>query len=99
MIKIGLGVALFAALSFVSAPPSYAACKWVWNCSNGPCKHVPVCDSPVDIVPPEPAGIPPIAPPSVRPIERPTVPPVGARSCHKEYIVEDGKASWKTICR
>jgi hypothetical protein len=91
-------VVTVAALGAV-ATSALAACRWTWDCTSGQCRQVPICDSPIDIVPPRPPGIPPIAPPSIRPIQSPIVPPVGTGSCSKQYLCQQGTCDWKTVCR
>jgi hypothetical protein len=86
-------------LMLLGSSPSYAACKWVWDCSGGACSHVPVCQSPTDIVPPEPPDLPPIAPPTIEPLDTPSLPPVGTQTCANRYICEAGQCAWREVCR
>lgn len=94
-------LSLMALAFFLFAPLSAdAKCRWTFDCSNGPCKQVPICDSTLDIVPPKPPRVAPIAPPSIKPIDRPRVPPVGTTSCTNRYLCNDyGHCSWQNVCR
>lgn len=75
-------------------------CVWTWDCSSGTCRQVPLCDSTLDIPPPQPPSIPPIAPPSIPPVEVPTIPPIGTDSCGQKYICDDsGNCAWQTVCQ
>jgi hypothetical protein len=78
-----LAFVLLAGLFLIGPSPSYAACKWVWDCSGGgQCQHKPVCQSPIDIVPPEPPGVPPVSGfRPIKPIDTPDLPPIGTRAC------------------
>jgi hypothetical protein len=103
MLRLALAFVLLAGLLLIGPSPSYAACKWVWDCSNlgGECQHKPVCQSPIDIVPAEPPGLPPIAPARpIKPIETPGLPPPGAQSCQQRYICEAaGQCAWRRVCQ
>ena len=87
---------LLAAL--VATPAAAQNCTWVWDCTSGQCRQVPVCRSPLDIPPPRPPEIRPIAPPTIRPIPVPGIPPVGTKVCAPRYICTGGQCVWRTVC-
>jgi hypothetical protein len=79
---------------------AHAACQWEWVCNeNGRCRNIPVCDSTLDIVPPQSPSIPPIAPPSIRPIQPPTLLPLGTSRCTQVQKRDAfGNWHWETVC-
>lgn len=91
----------FVFLQIFIAGSAGAACRWEWLCdAAGNCVHKPVCDSPLDIPPPEPPSVPPVPPPSVRPIQSPTIPPVGTHKCRDVRRCDSqGKCIWQTVCQ
>jgi hypothetical protein len=101
MLRLVLAFVALTGLLLIGPSPSYAACKWVWDCSgDGGCRHKPVCQSSIDIVPPEPPDLPPIAPiRPVKPLETPGLPPLGARTCQQRYICDGGQCAWRRVCQ
>jgi hypothetical protein len=101
MLRLVLAFAALAGLLLIGPSPSYAACKWVWDCSgDGPCRHKPVCQSSIDIVPPEPPELPPVAPlRPIKPLDTPSLPPLGAHSCQQRYICDGGQCAWRRVCQ
>lgn len=102
MLRIALAFVVLTGLLLIGPSQSYAACKWVWDCSgDGPCRHKPVCQSSVDLVPPEPPDVPPFKP--IRPIKPPDTPyptPLGAQSCQQRYICDNsGQCAWRKVCQ
>jgi hypothetical protein len=102
MLRFALAFVLVASLFLIGPNRSYAACKWVWDCSgDGPCRHKPVCQSSVDLVPPEPPDLPPLKP--IRPVKPPETfdpPPVGATICQQRYVCDGtGQCAWRRICQ
>lgn len=84
----------------IAATASHAACKWVYDCSSGQCKQVPICTNTFDQVPVKPLSVPPIVPPSITPIMPPTVPPVGTQACHPMRVCNpQGQCSWQQVCQ
>lgn len=76
-----------------------ASCAWVWDCTGGTCRQVPICDTPMAIPGPRPPGVPPIAPPTLTPIPEPVLPPLGTRSCAPRHICTSrGVCQWQTVC-
>ena len=74
-------------------------CQWVWNCTNGPCKHVPLCDHTYDVVPPEPMELPPVAPLDTGSLPAPPYPPAGREMCAPKRICDTaGNCTWQTRC-
>lgn len=97
MKKVVILLFIFIILLFLT--PLFAKCVWEWDCSIGTCEHVPVCDSPTDIVPPEPPEVPPIAPTSIKPPKPPYIPPPGTEKCEQQYLCDNyGKCSWQEMC-
>jgi hypothetical protein len=78
-----------------------ASCVWRFDCTNGPCRQVAVCEGPNDWVTagPPPPRVPPIPTPTVRPVPVPMTPPVGATSCAPRYFCGIGGCRWQTVCR
>ena len=72
---------LFVGLLGSLSQAASASCVWTWDCTHGPCRQIPLCDSTLDIPPPRPPQVAPIAPPSIPPIGVPMVPPIGTQSC------------------
>lgn len=100
MRRLILALVVLAGVFALRPPAAYAECRWVWDCSGGACKHVPVCQHPGDFVPIEPVELPPIAPATVKPMEPPGMPPPGASTCAKRYICDDkGACAWRDICK
>jgi hypothetical protein len=101
MLRLALAFISMVALFLIGPSPSFAACKWVWDCSgDGPCQHKPVCQSNLDIVPPEPPGLPPITPVRpFKPLDSPDPPPLGARTCQQRYICDGGQCAWRRVCQ
>jgi hypothetical protein len=93
-------VILAGALWLLVPTPGGAACTWEWLCDGaGNCSHQPLCDSSIDIVPPEPPSIRPIAPPSIKPINPPRVPPIGATECEMAQVCDSyGDCRWQQVC-
>ena len=88
-----------AALALASAP-AHAACTWEWLCNGeGACKHMPVCDSVLEVPPPRPESRPPAVPPlSMRPF-RIAGQSRSALAC--EHIMRQGKSGrwyWHEAC-
>ncbi|HEY4032015.1 MAG TPA: hypothetical protein VGM25_16835 [Caulobacteraceae bacterium] len=101
MLRRILAFLALAGLFLIGPSPSYAACKWVWDCSGeGPCQHKPVCQSSIDIVPPEPPDVPPVTPMRpIKPIVPPRIPPPGAQTCEQRYICSGGgQCAWRRVC-
>ncbi len=84
----------------VVANPAAASCTWEWICDeSGDCANVPICDSTINIVPPQPPSITPIVPPSVRPVERLNIPPIGTDNCTQVRRQDAyGNWVWDTVC-
>jgi hypothetical protein len=104
MLRVALAFVVLAGLFLIGPSRSYAACTWIWDCSDGggQCQHKPVCQSSLDIVPPEPPGQPPIAPMRpIKPLDAPNVPPPGARICQQRYICDGGagQCAWRRVCQ
>jgi len=97
--RVALPVILIA---FVLAAPlsARAGCRWEWICDEGSnCSHQPICDSSIDIVPPEPPSLQPIVPPSIKPIQPPTLPPIGTEKCELVRRCDSqGNCVWDNIC-
>ncbi len=90
---------LVAALLSMAAAPASAACTWEWLCNGeGNCKHMPVCDSVLEVPPAAPDSQPPAMPPlSMRPHRIPAA--MGALTC--EHIMRKGKSGrwyWNEAC-
>jgi hypothetical protein len=92
---VALGIIAMAAIPL----PASAGCTWTFDCTSGQCRHVPLCDSTLDIAPPRPAAIAPIPAPTIPPIAAPTIPPIGTRSCSPRYVCGAGGCIWQTVCQ
>ena len=58
-----IATAIVAAIA-TAAVPAFGACTWEWLCNGeGACKHMPVCDSVLEMPPPKPSVQPPAMPP------------------------------------
>lgn len=94
-------IALAALAGFLLAGfEAQAGCRWEWVCdAAGHCEQAPICDSPIDVVPPEPPGVRPIVPPSVEPPAPPAVPPPGTIECDQVRRCDAyGNCFWDTVC-
>lgn len=80
--------------------PAQAECTWHWTCDeHGYCENVPLCDSGLDIPPPQPFTIQPIPPASIKPIDPIVIPPIGAQACTQLQVQDAyGNWSWETVC-
>lgn len=84
----------------LTATPASAACRWTWDCGNGPCKQVQICDNAFDIPAIRPPEIAPIPAPTIRPLSPPVLPPIGAKQCSPQYLCNTyGQCGWQTVCR
>jgi hypothetical protein len=78
---------------------AFADCAWQWDCSTGTCKHVPLCDSTLDMVPIEPISTAPMVTPTIEPVNMSPIPPIGTSHCDQKYICDrDGNCDWQEIC-
>jgi hypothetical protein len=76
--RLRLAAVLIGAAACVFVPSrALAACTWTWDCSEGPCRQIPICDSTLDLPPLRPPSIAPIPAPTLRPLPRPVLPPLG----------------------
>ena len=76
MIRAGIIRAGIILAALATASPVAAQCTWVWDCTSGQCRQVPVCRSAMDLPPLRPLELPPLAPlPSIRPLQSPVIPP------------------------
>jgi len=88
-----------AALILALSSGADAACTWTWDCSRGPCRQIPLCDSTLDLPSPRPPSVSPIPAPSIRPLPRPVLPPLGTRSCEDRYLCDGMNCRWQTVCQ
>jgi hypothetical protein len=92
--------AIIAIAVLLAPTPAAAQCVWKWDCANGQCVQVPICRSPLDMVPLKPLELPPLAPvPTIRPIPAPQLPPIGTRQCIQRYICDKGQCTWRQVCQ
>ena len=48
-------VFILALIVTLNASTAESACEWKWVCDgSGNCSNVPICDSAIDVVPPQP---------------------------------------------
>lgn len=74
-------------------------CEWIWNCTNGPCRHIPQCEHNYDIVPPEPMELPPVSPLDMGSQPAALYPPAGNETCVPQHICDTaGNCEWQTKC-
>ena len=92
---------LLAAVAIVlAAPPADAACRWVWECTQQPCRQIHLCDNPTDTPAIRPTEVPPVPPTSVAPTMTPGTPPPGTQACRNANLCDRaGKCKWETVCR
>jgi hypothetical protein len=92
-------VVLTIVLTLSLAPVIQAACSWRWDCTNGQCQQLPLCDYSSEIPPLRPLETPPVTSPSLRPIQPYVFAPPGKRACRDAYICSSsGDCRWKSVC-
>jgi hypothetical protein len=76
-----------------------AACTWAWDCTNGQCRQLPLCDYSSEIPPLRPLETPPSASPALRPMPPHVFPPPGKKACREAYLCNsNGECRWKSVC-
>jgi hypothetical protein len=87
---------VFIAVSWGSVQ---AACSWTWDCTDGRCKQIPMCDHPYEIPPIQPLEAPPVPPPSLKPLQPYVFAPPGKSACREAYLCNrNGQCRWKSVC-
>lgn len=75
------------------------ACRWVWDCTRGQCKHVSQCAEPNGLVPPEPKELPPLSPVDSGPFMVPDTLPAGGSHCPPRRTCDQmGECVWEVKC-
>ncbi|PYD69490.1 hypothetical protein [Komagataeibacter swingsii] len=83
----------------LSPAPAHAVCRWVWDCTEGACRHIPQCDNSYDTVPNEPLEVTPNAPLSTDNPLPPNILPFKTTQCVSRRICsQSGQCSWYTKC-
>lgn len=76
------------------------ACKWIWDCTRGQCRHIPQCENSYDMVPPEPQELPPLSPVDSGAFMVPDVLPSGGNHCPPTRTCDQmGECVWEVKCR
>lgn len=95
VLRNGALLLIYLTAGWLFVETARAACIWEWVCdAAGRCEHVPLCDSPIEVFPPEPPSVPPVVGPRIRPVEVPPIPPVGTQHCEQRRV----QGRWTWVC-
>ena len=88
-------------VTFLLTSSVMAACRWEWLCDQwGVCSQAPICDSQLDIPPPQPIESRPMVPMSIKPYMPETEPASGTRQCQQIRRCNSvGICFWDAVCR